>query len=93
MVKIFTAVLNMYDITNFNSHVFFAFSHSFCKTMVIFKYFIFILFYFFSCPVCVCVCVCVSVRSFLPPRASKLRNIGMYVFTTSRENFYNRDFR
>ena len=29
--------------------------------------------------VCVCVCVCVSVRSFLPPRAYRLRNIGMYV--------------
>ena len=26
--------------------------------------------------VCVCVCVCVSVRSFLPPRASRPRNIG-----------------
>ena len=46
--------------------------------------------------VCVCVCmcmyVCVSVRSFLPPRASRPRNIGTYVFTLARKNFYNRDF-
>ena len=38
-------------------------------------------------------CVCVSVRSFLPPRASRLRNIGTYVFTATRKNFYNRNFR
>ena len=31
-------------------------------------------------------CVCVSVRSFLPPRASRPRNIGTYVFTTTRKN-------
>ena len=37
-------------------------------------------------------CVCVSVRSFLPPRASRPRNIGTYVFTATRKNFYNRDF-
>ena len=36
--------------------------------------------------VCVCVCVCVSVRSFLPPRASRPRNnIGTYVFTATRK--------
>ena len=46
-----------------------------------------------SCPVCLCVCVCVSVRSFLPPRASRPRNIGTYVLTATRKNFYNRDFR
>ena len=44
----------------------------------------------------VCVCVCVSVRSFLPPRASRPRNIGMYVFTATRRTllytYYNRDF-
>ena len=34
---------------------------------------------------CVCVCVFVSVRSFLPPRASRPRNIGMYVFTATRK--------
>ena len=55
-----------------------------------------------SCPVCVCVCVClcvcvcvsvcvcvyvcVSVRSFLPPHASRPRNIGTYVFTATRKN-------
>ena len=35
--------------------------------------------------VCVCVCarVCLSVRSFLPPRASRPRNVGTYVFTAS----------
>ena len=44
-----------------------------------------------SCPVFVCVCV--SVRSFLPPRTSRPRNIGTYVFTATRKNFYNRDFR
>ena len=39
--------------------------------------------------VCVCVCVCVSVRRFLPPRASRPRNIGTYVFTaTSKNNYY-----
>ena len=38
-----------------------------------------------SCPVCLCVCVCVSVRSFLPPRASRPRNIGTYVFTATRK--------
>ena len=45
--------------------------------------------------VCVCVCVslCVSVRSFLPPRASRPRNIGTSVFIATRKNFYNRDFR
>ena len=43
--------------------------------------------------VCVCMCVCVSVRSFLPPRASRPRNIGTYVFTATRKNVYNRDFR
>ena len=46
--------------------------------------------------VCVCVCVCVSVRSFLPPRASRPRNIGTYVFTATWKtllyNYYNRDF-
>ena len=45
-----------------------------------------------SCPVCVCVCVCVCVRSFLPPRASRSRNIGTYMFTVTRKNFYNCDF-
>ena len=40
-----------------------------------------------------CVYVCVSVCSFLPPRTSRLQNIGMYVFTVTREkNFYNHDF-
>ena len=29
--------------------------------------------------------VCVSVRSFLHPRASRLRNIGTYVFTATRK--------
>ena len=43
-----------------------------------------------SCPVCVCLCECVSVHSFLPPRASRPRT---YVFTATRKNFYNRDFR
>ena len=47
--------------------------------------------------VCVCVCVCVlcvcvymSVRSFLPPRASRPRNIGnvgTYGFTVKRKTF------
>ena len=47
-----------------------------------------------SCPVCVCTCTCVSVCSFLPPRASRPRNIGTYVFTvTLKKNFYNCDFR
>ena len=31
----------------------------------------------------VCEYVCVSVRSFLPPRASRPRNIGTYVFTAT----------
>ena len=39
-----------------------------------------------------CMYVVVSVRSFLPPRASRPRNIGTYVFTLARKNFYNRDF-
>ena len=43
-----------------------------------------------------CVCVCVSIRSFLPPHASRSRNIGTYVFTATRKtllyNYYNRDF-
>ena len=45
--------------------------------------------------VCVCVCmyVCVSVRSFLPPRASRPRNVSTYVFTAMWKNFYNHDFR
>ena len=30
-------------------------------------------------------CVCVSVREFLPPRASRPRNIGAYVFTATRK--------
>ena len=30
-------------------------------------------------------CVCVSVRSFLPSRASRPRNIGTYVFTATRK--------
>ena len=38
----------------------------------------------------------VCVRSFLPPRASRPRNIGMYVFTATRKTllytYYNRDF-
>ena len=33
--------------------------------------------------VSVCVCVCVSVRSFLPPRTSRPRNIGSYVFSAT----------
>ena len=37
------------------------------------------------CPVCMCVYVCVSVRSFPPPRASRPRNIGTYVFTATRK--------
>ena len=37
---------------------------------------------------CVCVCVCMSVHSFLPPHAPRLRNIGTYVFTATRKNFY-----
>ena len=32
-----------------------------------------------------CGCLCMSVRSFLPPRASRPRNIGTYVFTTTRK--------
>ena len=46
-----------------------------------------------GCPTCLCVCV--SVRSFLPPRASRPRNIGTYVFTATRRTllytYYNRD--
>ena len=38
--------------------------------------------------VCVCVCVCVSVRSFLPPRASRSRNIDTYVFTATRKKTF-----
>ena len=34
-----------------------------------------------GCPAC----VCVPVRSFLPPRASRPRNIGTYVFTAARK--------
>ena len=37
-----------------------------------------------SCPVC----MCVFVRSFLPPRASRSRNIGTYVFTASRKKTF-----
>ena len=36
--------------------------------------------------------LCLSVRSFLPPRASRPRNIGtyvLYVFTATQKNFYN----
>ena len=44
--------------------------------------------------VCLYVCVCVSVHSFQPPRASRHRNIGMYVFTVTRKKLlYNRDLR
>ena len=39
-----------------------------------------------GCPACVCVCV--SVRSFLPPRASRPRNICTYVFTATRKTLY-----
>ena len=35
---------------------------------------------------CVCVCVYVSVLSFMPPHASRLRNIGTYGFTATRKN-------
>ena len=38
----------------------------------------------FGCPACVCACVC----SFLPPRASKPRNIGAYVFTATQKTLY-----
>ena len=38
--------------------------------------------------VCACACVCVSVRSLLPPRASRLRNIGKYVFTATGEKTF-----
>ena len=34
-----------------------------------------------------------SVRSFLPPRASKPRNIGTYVFTATRKIAKNASFR
>ena len=43
---------------------------------------------------CVCVRVrvrvrvCVSVRSFLPPRASRPRNIGVYMFTATRKKTF-----
>ena len=33
-------------------------------------------------------CVCVSVRSFLPPRASRARNIGTYVFIATRKKTF-----
>ena len=36
--------------------------------------------------VCVCVCVCGSVRNFLPPHASRPRNIDTYMFTATRKN-------
>ena len=36
----------------------------------------------------VCVCVCVCIRGFLPPRASRPRNIGTYVFTATRKLLY-----
>ena len=32
--------------------------------------------------------MCVSVRSFLPPRASRPRNIGTYVFTATRKKCF-----
>ena len=90
MVTVFTAVLNLYGITNFISHVFFAFFDSSCKTRVIFSF----LFLIFLVVPCVCVYVCMSVRSFLIPRASKPQNkVHIYVFTATRRNFYNRDFR
>ena len=45
-----------------------------------------------GCPTC----VYVSVRSFLPPRASRPQNIDTYVFTATRKtlsyNYHNRDF-
>ena len=46
-----------------------------------------------SCP-CACVCMCV-VRSFLPPRASRPRNIGIYIRVQRDmgKKIYNRDFR
>ena len=53
MVIVFTAVLNLFEISNFISHVFFAFSDSFCKTRLIFSFFN----SFFCCPVCMCVCL------------------------------------
>ena len=34
-------------------------------------------------------CVCVSVRSFLPPSASRFRNVVTYVYTATRKNFNN----
>ena len=40
-----------------------------------------------GCPVCVCVCL--FVYSFLPPRASTPRNIGAYVFTSTRKTLYS----
>ena len=35
----------------------------------------------------VVLCMYVSVRSFLPPCASRSRNIGTYVFTATRKTF------
>ena len=40
---------------------------------------------------CVCMCVC-PLCSFLPPHASRLRNIGKYGFTVTRKKFYNSVF-
>ena len=37
---------------------------------------------------CVCVCVCVSVRSFLPPRASRHRNIGIRTCSPRHEKTF-----
>ena len=42
--------------------------------------------------VCVCVCVCVSVRSFLPPRASRPRNMCSPRHGELFSMYYNRDF-
>ena len=44
-----------------------------------------------SCPVCVCMYVCLSIRSFLPPRASRPRNNYRYVriHRDNETNFYN----
>ena len=53
MVIVFTAVLNLYGIINFISHVFFAFSDSSCKTRVIFSFVKIVV----VVP-CVCVYVC-----------------------------------
>ena len=43
--------------------------------------------------VCMCVCVSVSVCSFLPPHASKPRNIVRTCSPRHGKNIYNRDFR